>query len=72
MNFHYGKTLLYVNPPSFLLLVKEGGTGQYGSEVIRTKGGRERQRDQINHVSIENKAKKNLLHFREPSWLRGI
>lgn len=35
------ETVLYVNPSSLFLLVKEGGTSQWGTEAIRTKGGRE-------------------------------
>lgn len=69
VTFPCGETLLYINPPSLLLLVREGGTGQYSSKVIRTKGGRERQHDQINSVSIENKAKNKIIYCISESLL---
>lgn len=69
MKFPYVETLLYVNPPSLFLLVEEGGTGQYGSEVTRTKGGRERRHGQINSVSTENKAKNKVIYCISESLL---
>lgn len=53
----------YANPPSVLLLVKERGTGQYGSKILRTKGGIERHHNQIKPISIENKAKNKVIYY---------